>query len=227
MWAKSAANECGRLAQGLKDGRVKGTNTIKFIRKDKVPGKRIKDIMYRSFSCDFKPNKEEKERTRLTVGGDRINYPDDCGTPTADMILFKILVNSILSTPNTKCIMIDIKDFYLQTTMERAEYMRLKILDIPEEVIQHYNLMSLVTQDGYVYCKITRGMYGLPQSGIIAQELLEKQLAEYGYHQSKIINGFWKHKTRPTCFTLIVNNFAVKYVNNEDEEHLTNAIKKY
>jgi hypothetical protein len=47
------------------------------------------------------------------------------------MILFKILVNSILSTPNAKCIMMDIKDFYLQTPMKRAEYMRLKISDIP------------------------------------------------------------------------------------------------
>ena len=111
--------------------------------------------------------------------------------------------------------------------MKRAEYMRLKILDIPEEVIQHYNLMSLVTQDGYVYCKITRGMYGLPQSGIIAQELLENRLVEYGYHQSKIINGFWKHKTRPICFTLVIDDFAVKYVNDEDAEHLINAIKKY
>jgi hypothetical protein len=111
--------------------------------------------------------------------------------------------------------------------MKRAEYMRLKILDIPEEVIQHYNLMSLVTQDADVYFKITQGMYTLPQSGIIAQELLKKRLVEYGYHQSKIINGFWKHKTRPTCFTLVVDNFAVKYVNNEDAEHLINAIKKY
>jgi hypothetical protein len=104
----------------------------------------MKDITYGSFSCDFKPNKEEKECTRLTAGGNRINYPDDCGTPTADMILFKILVNSILSTPNAKCIMMDIKDFYLRTPMKRAEYMRLKISDIPEEVIQHYNLMLLV-----------------------------------------------------------------------------------
>jgi hypothetical protein len=150
----------------------------------------MKDVTYGSFSCDFKPNKEEKECTRLTAGGSRINHPDDCGTLTADMILFKILVNSILSTPNAKCIMMDIKDFYLQTPMKRVEYMRLKILDIPEEVIQYYNLMSLVTQDGYVYCKITWGTHGLMQSGIIAQELLKKQLAEYGYHQSKIINGF-------------------------------------
>ena len=108
-----AANEFGQLAQGLKNGRVKGTDTIKFIQKDQVPDKRMKDVTYGSFSCDYKPNKEEKECTRLTARGDQINYPDDCGAPTADMILFKILVNSILSTLNARCIMMDIKDFYL------------------------------------------------------------------------------------------------------------------
>jgi hypothetical protein len=148
-------------------------------------------------------------------------------TPTADMILFKILVNSILSTPNAKCIMMDIKDFYLQTPVKKLEYMQLKIIDIPDEIIQEYKLMSLVTQDGYIYCEITRCMYSLPQAGIIAQEPLEKRLAEYGYHQSKIINGFWKHKTRPICFVLVVNDFTVKYVNKEDAEHLINAINKY
>jgi hypothetical protein len=139
----------------------------------------MKDVTYGSFSCDFKPNKEEKERTRLTAGDNQINYLDDCGTPTADMTLFKILVKSIISTPNNvKCIMMDIKDFYLQTPMKRPEYMRLKITDIPDEIIEQYNLKSLVTQDGYVYCEITRGMYGLPQAGIIAPQLLEERLAE-------------------------------------------------
>jgi hypothetical protein len=60
----------------------------------------MKDVTYGSFSCDNKLNKEEVNRTRLIMGGDQINFPDDCGTPTVDMILFKILVNSILSTPN-------------------------------------------------------------------------------------------------------------------------------
>ncbi len=73
--------------------------------------------------------------------------------------------------------------------MKRPKYMRLKITDIPDEVIEHYKLKSLVTQ-GYVYCEINCGMYGLPQAGLIAQELLQKRLAEFGYHQSKIINGF-------------------------------------
>jgi hypothetical protein len=64
-WAKSAANKFGHLMQGLKDGRVKGTDTIKFIHKDQVPAKRIKDVTYGSFRCDYKPNKEEKEHTGL------------------------------------------------------------------------------------------------------------------------------------------------------------------
>ena len=74
------------------------------------------------------------------MGGDRINYPDDCGTPTADMIFFKILTNSIISTSNAKCLMRDIKDFYLNTPMKGPEYMRLKLTDIPDKVIEHYNL---------------------------------------------------------------------------------------
>lgn len=75
--------------------------------------------------------------------------------------------------------------------MKRPEYMRIKISDIPDEIIEqyNYNLKSLVTPEGYVYCEINRGMYGLPQAGLIAQELFQKRLAEYGYHQSQIING--------------------------------------
>jgi hypothetical protein len=155
VWAKSAANEFGRLAQGLKDGRVKGTDTITFIHKDQVPAERIKDVTYGSFRCNYKPNKEEKECTRLTAGGNKINYPDDCRTPMADMILFKTLINSILSTTNAKCIMMDIKDFYLRTPMKRPEYMQLKITDIPEKIIEQYKLKSSATPDGYVYCEIT------------------------------------------------------------------------
>ncbi len=65
------------------------------------------------------------------MGGDKINYSEDCGTPTADMILFKILVNGIISTTNAKCLMMDIKDFYLNTPMKRPEYMKLKLSNIP------------------------------------------------------------------------------------------------
>ncbi len=136
IWNKSSANEFGRLAQGIKDSRVTGTNTIFFIPKEQVPKDRLKDVTYGSFSCDMKPNKKETHRTRLTAGGDRINYPEDVGTPTADMTLVKTFLNSVISTKKAKCVMADIKDFYLNTPMKRYEYMRIKITDIPEEIIE-------------------------------------------------------------------------------------------
>ncbi len=45
---------------------------------------------------------------------------------------------------------------------------------MPDEVIKHYNLTDLATLNRYVFCEIQRGMYGLLQAGIIAQQLLEK-----------------------------------------------------
>ena len=68
----------------------------------------------------------------------------------------------------------DIKDFYLNTPMARFEYMHLRIANMPEDVIAQYNLREKATPDGYVYCEIHKGMYGLPQAGIIAQLLLEE-----------------------------------------------------
>ena len=70
-------------------------------------------------------------------------------------------------------------------------------------------------------------MCGLPQAGIIAQQLLETRLATHGYHQSTTTPGLWQHNMHPICFTLVVNNFGVKYVNKANAEHLLNAIQKY
>jgi hypothetical protein len=128
--------------------------------------------------------------------GDKINYPEDMGTPTADMTLVKILLNSIISTKDAQCVTLDIKDFYLNTPMKRYKYMHLKLAYIPEEIIEEYKLHEIVTDNGYVYCKIRKGMCSLPQAGLIAQELLEQQLSKVGYSQSKIIPGLWTHKTR-------------------------------
>ncbi len=57
-----------------------------------------------------------------------MNYPDDCGTPTADMLHFKILLNNIVSTKGAKCLLINTKNFYLNTPMKQYKYMWLKII---------------------------------------------------------------------------------------------------
>ena len=63
-------------------------------------------------------------------------------------------------------------------------------------------------------------MYGLLQSGILAQTLLEKYLNAHGYHQSRITPGLWTHECRPIRFTPVMDNFGVKYVGKEHAEHL-------
>ena len=117
-----------------------------------------------------------------------------CGTPTADMITVKILLNSVISTPGARFANADISNFYLMTPLKRPEYIRMKMSDIPEEIIIEYKLRDIVSTDGAIYIMAIRGMYGLPQSGLLANELLEKRLNKNGYFQSKYIPGLWKHE---------------------------------
>ena len=69
-------------------------------------------------------------------------------------------------------------------------------------------------------------MYGLPQAGIIAQDLLTKRLHQAGYRQSKVTPGYWRHEWRPISFTLVVDDFGVKYVGRENAEHLIKTLCK-
>jgi hypothetical protein len=226
-WMHSYGNEIGRLAQGM-PGRNTGTNTIFFIKKNQVPRDRAKDVTYGLITTLIRPEKiEEPNRTRLVAGGDRVHYPGDAGTPTADLLTVKILINSIISTPDAKFMTMDIKDFYLNTPMARYEYMRLRLSDMPEDVIAHYKLNEIATPEGYIYCEIQKGMYGLPQAGIIAQQLLEERLGQDGYRQSKTTPGLWTHDTRPISFSLVVDDFGVKYVGKENAQHLLDTVQKY
>ena len=72
-----------------------------------------------------------------------------------------------------------------------------------------------------------QGMYRLPQSGLLVNELLEKQLNKHGYRQSKLVPGLWKHNTWPVQFTLVVDNFGVKYIGEEHASHLKWALEKH
>jgi hypothetical protein len=162
--------------------------------------------MYARIVCTYRQGKKDPNRTRITVGGNLINYPEEVGTPTADLLTVKLLLNSIVSTPGAKFMTVDIKIFYLCTPLKRREYVQMKIEDFPKDIIELYNLKEK-SKNGAVYVSVKRGMYGLPQSGILAQELLEKRLNKHGYFQSKYTPGFWTHTWRPISFSLVVDDF--------------------
>ena len=105
--------------------------------------------------------------------------------------LQQIVLNSVISTPNAKFMTLDIKNFYLNTPMEKYEYLRLKLDQLPADVIGQYELKEKITINGYVYIEVQKGMYGLPQVGLLAQQLLEKRLEKYGYAQRKQTPGLW------------------------------------
>jgi hypothetical protein len=165
-------------------------------------------VTYGSFVVDIKDHKEEKERTRLTVGGDQIEYPGDKSTRTAGLTTAKNLVNSVISTLGAKFLVIDINNFYLNTPLGRLEYMVISLSSLPQETIEKYDLLEL-SQDGKVYIEIQKGMYGLPQAGILANELLQRNLAKDGYRPTQHTHGLWTHDTRPISFLLVVDDFGV------------------
>ena len=145
---------------------------------------------------------------------------------TADMMLFKILLNSVVSTPGEKFMTIDISNFYLNTPITCYEYVKMRLSDIQDKVVQEYQLheSGKVTADGFVCVEVRKGMYGLPQAGILAQQLLKRRLNDKGYFQSTLVLGLWKHRWRSVQFTLVVDDFRVKYVGKEHAQHLVDAI---
>jgi hypothetical protein len=143
------------------------------------------------------------------------------------MLVAKMLFNSIISTKDARFMTMDISNFYLMTPLHRPEFIRMKLSDIPAEVIEEYKLREKATKNGSIYIRAKQGMYGLPQSGLLANELLAKRLNKHGYQQSKLVPGLWKRDTRPIQFTLVVDDFGVKYVGEEHAQHLKNTLEQH
>jgi hypothetical protein len=233
VWDRSYANELGRLCQGIGTGkaaggkRVAGTNTFHLITFADIPHHKRKEIIYTKVVCEIREGKDDENRTRITVGGNLICYPGDAGTNTASLELIKLLLNSVISRKGARFACIDIKNFYLDTPMVDPEYVRIKITDIPEEFILEYGLAGLEDKNGWIYFEIRRGCYGLPQAGILANNLLRGRLEEEGYYEAHSTPGLWRHKWRPIQFCLIVDDFGVEYVGIEHFNHLLTLLKKY
>ena len=109
--------------------------------------------------------------------------------------------------------------------MNRYEYIKMPIGIFLQHVIEEYNLLEKVYK-GCVWIKIRRRIYGLTQSGKLANEYLQKKLAPHGYYEVKHTPRLWKHISRPIQFTLVVDYFGVKYTRRKDAEHLLEILEK-
>ena len=182
-------------------------------------------MTYGRLVCEIKEHKSETHQTQLTVNGNLLDFPGMLSTPTATVTTVKSPFNSVISTPGAKCLIADVKHFYLNNDLPDPEYMKLHLHIIPQEIIDKYALHDLVDKDGWVYLKIVKIMYCLKQAGIIANMELTKHLDKFGYYLVQHTPGLWRHKTRATIFTLVVNNFAIKYATHQDANHILQALR--
>lgn len=114
----------------------------------------------------------------------------------------------------------NIKNFYLNMPLNHFEYMCLALDILPEEIIIQYNLCNIIYQDGYIFLELWKGMYGLPQVGILANKCLTTHLATFGYISTTQTPGLWQHPTHHITFSLVVDNFGIKYVGCQHTKHL-------
>lgn len=124
----------------------------------------------------MRPENANPRRVQWTVGGgDRIDYPDDVDTKTADLTTATLLINNTIFTKNAHYTTADLKDLFLGMPMQEErsyKYMRIPHVDmIPQAIINQHNLMPLI-HNGFMHLEIRRGMYGLPQACRLANNQL-------------------------------------------------------
>ena len=113
-WNTAFSNDIGSLAQGV-GNRIKGTNTILFVRRSEFPAD--ERVTYGWIVMSIRPNKAETRRVRITVRGDKISYEGATATQCVSLITTKILINSVVSTILAMFMCTDIHNFYYNTPM--------------------------------------------------------------------------------------------------------------
>ena len=96
---------------------------------------------------------------------------------------------------------------------------------IPQKIIDKYDPDNK-KNDGYIYVRVKKGMYGLVQVGIIAHEDLKEHLKPYSYAPTISTQRLWTYQDRNIHFYPVVEKFGIKYKNKKDSDHLIAALQE-
>ena len=154
---------------------IKVTGTFKVIRFNDIPFDKRKDVLHKRVVYEYLPYKDDQNSKRITITGGHILVPFDVSTPTVSLELVNLVVYRVLSRQNAQFSAFDIKNYYLDTPMEKPEYVRVKLEYLPQEYIEEYHQLEN-KRHRWVDFVIFRGCYGLPQSGKLSNDLLRKIL---------------------------------------------------
>ena len=147
------------------------------------------------------------------MGGNLLDFTGNISAPTVSFNTAKCVFNIVVSTPGDRCLLADIKNFNLNIILPDPEFMRIPLKIIPQEIIDTYDLKALVEDQGWIYMRTKKGVYGLKQAGIIENQELVKQLAPFGYYPVKHTPSLLVHNRKKNFSvwwsTIYVSNIAL------------------
>ncbi len=165
---------------------------------------------------DYRLQKPHPNRLWITVGWNLIKYQQEVTTWTADLVTAKTLFSSVVCTTHATydCAASDMKNFYLNTEMDVFQW----------NLSQNYSLMKTFNANKkWIHLhEIRKDLYRLPQAFKLANQLVKKWLSKHSNTTSSTYMLFlWKHYTQPIRFTVVVDDFGIKYVNKKDSSKTT------
>jgi hypothetical protein len=113
---------------------------------------------------------------------------------------------------------------YLTAASNYFEYMKVLLAVFPVWIRKQFNLDDHA-HNRYVYLRMERAVLGLTHVGILANKLHKKRLVPHGYYECINTLDLWKHKWCPISFTLVMDDFGIKYIGNEHANHLVECIR--
>ena len=198
---------------------------------DKIPVKKKPFITYYNQQCKTKIKEGKTHyRVRGTFGGNKqSSYSGITASYQASMTTVKILLNKTISDPNSKWMTMDITDMYLHTTLpdDQWEYMVININDIPQEIIDSYHLLDFVAPgESKVYFEVVKALYGMKQAGYLANKDVVEHLNNNGYTSSMHTPCLFRHHTDDIEFTLVTDDFGVRYGTKEAADKLLKVMNQ-
>jgi hypothetical protein len=142
IWQTAFRKDFGGMAQGDNKTGQKGTNAMFVMTHNKIKQAVAagKFFTYMNPVVDYRAQKEDPYRIRITAGGNLINYESNASVQTADLDMAKIHWNSVLSTPLARYMCLDIKNLYLMAALEYFKYSQMPLSLFPAWMIKQYNM---------------------------------------------------------------------------------------
>ncbi len=216
VWQTAFSPDVGGMAQGCDKTGQRGTNAM-FVMTHKEIAHALrngKKFTYFNPVVDYRPQKEHPNRICIMASGNLISYDSELSVRMADINTAKLHWNSVVSKKDAEYMCININIFFLSAALEYFEYMHIPLDLFPSWTINQYNLHKHA-YNGFVYIEMRRAVWGLPQAGILANKHLWQTLAMFVYFGCDNTPGLCydesSHEPHPVLFTLVVDNFGVKY----------------